>query len=223
METQFNEVFSTMHPYMIGIAGASGSGKTTFAKYLSERLKLQESAVISVDSYYRDRPELSFTQRNNVNYDEPQAIDKPLLTAHLVRLSKGLPINQPVYDFLQHGRITTTKRVAPRGCVIVEGNLLFLWSDLCALFNTKLFIIIDGSTAFKRRLVRDTKYRGRSPQSVRTQWTETVEPMWTRFVEPTHLIADIVLDGSSSLQENGETVLNHLRHDCQSNVFPDSV
>ena len=209
----------TMRPYMIGIAGASGSGKTTFAKYLSKILKLHDSEVISIDSYYRNHPELNLTQRNAVNYDEPQAIDKPLLTAHLIRLSQGLPIDQPIYDFSKHGRTTTTKHVAPRGCVIVEGNLLFLWSDVCALFDTKVFLVIDGSTAFKRRLARDTQDRGRTPQSVRTQWRETVEPMWTKFVEPTHVTADIVLDGSSPLQENGETVVNHLRRDRKSDVF----
>lgn len=203
-------------PYMIGIVGVSGSGKTALANHLAGQLGERQSQVVSLDSYYKHRPELSSLEKESVNYDEPSAIDVTLLTTHLVRLSTGLPIDKPTYNFSGHERSKITKRIRPSHYLIAEGHLLLHWPKLRALFDITIFISIDNTTALKRRLARDTRDRGRTEESVLAQWTTTVEPMFLRYIEPTQRYANLVINGNHSITIMATTVLGQIRNEIKT-------
>ena len=178
---------------MIGVAGGSGSGKTTVVRRIVESLGKEEVSVLEQDRYYRDRNDLRFEERAALNYDHPDSLESDLLVAHVRALRDGQPIEAPVYDFARHSRQDDTHHVDARRAIIVEGILLFSDAALRSLMDIKVFVDADDDTRFIRRLQRDLAERGRTVQSVIDQYLGTVKPMHLEFVEPSKRYADIII------------------------------
>jgi uridine kinase len=181
-----------VRPLVIGVVGGSGSGKTTVARAIYERLGL-DAAFVDQDAYYRDLSHLSLEERARVNFDHPDAIDTDLFVAHLEALRDGRPVDKPTYDFARHTRAEAVVRLAPREVVIVDGILLFAEARLRALFDIRLFVDVDDDIRFIRRLRRDVNERGRTVEGVIRQYLDTVRPMHLEFVEPSKRYADVIL------------------------------
>jgi uridine kinase len=182
-----------MEPVIIGVAGGSGSGKTTVVREIIRKLGKQQVTVIHHDSYYRDVSELTFEERTRINYDHPNSLETPLLVEHLNGLKMGMPAQVPVYDFADHNRTGETVTAQARKVVIVDG-LLILWdADLRAMMDIKVYVDTDADLRFIRRLTRDIHERGRSADSVIEQYTTTVRPMHLEFVEPSKRYADVII------------------------------
>lgn len=179
-------------PLFIGIAGGSGSGKTTIAAAVVEGLH-DRVAMIEHDAYYRHRPELSFEARTRVNYDHPDSLETELLVSHLDELRSGYPIEKPVYDFAEHLRSEETIQVKPARVVVVEGILVLAEPSLRDRLDLKMFVDTDGDIRLARRLQRDIEERGRSTDSVLAQYFATVRPMHLEFVEPSKRYADLII------------------------------
>ena len=177
---------------VIGIAGGSGSGKTTLMKRLVERFGNNVS-VLSHDNYYKRHDELSFEERAVLNYDEPGALDTSLMVYQLDQLRHGVAIDCPVYDFAQHNRSDETIHVEPEKVIIVEGIMIFVDPDLRSLMDIKIFVDTDADIRLCRRIKRDVNKRGRSLESVITQYKQTVKPMHEMYVEPSKKFADLVV------------------------------
>lgn len=177
---------------VIGIAGGSGSGKTTLMKRLVERFGNNVS-VLSHDNYYKRHDELSFEERAVLNYDEPGALDTSLMVYQLDQLRHGVAIDCPVYDFVQHNRSDETIHVEPEKVIIVEGIMIFVDPDLRSLMDIKIFVDTDADIRLCRRIKRDVTKRGRSLESVITQYKQTVKPMHEMYVEPSKKFADLVV------------------------------
>jgi len=182
-----------MKPFLIGIAGGTGSGKTTVARRIYQSLHLDSAVFLDHDAYYRDLNELSLEERRHVNYDHPDSLDNDLLVEHLERLLAGEAIDKPVYDFTHHLRAPRTVRVEPRDVVMVDGILLFAEPRLRELFDLKIFVDADADVRFIRRLLRDLEQRGRTLDAVIDQYLATVRPMHFEFVEPSKRYADVIL------------------------------
>ncbi len=184
-------------PLIIGIAGGTGSGKTTVARALCERYAALGVSLVDLDSYYLDRSYLSPEERARVNYDEPSAIDHDLLFGHLEQLVRGRSVEKPRYLFATHTRSAEIDVVRPTPIIIVEG-LFALWDPrICSLMGLKLYVDADPDVRFIRRLQRDLAERGRTVESVVAQYLRTVRPMHQSYVEPTRKNADLVVDTSS--------------------------
>lgn len=182
-----------LRPVFIGVAGGTGSGKTTVARAIAERVPKATVAVIEQDSYYKDQRDIPLEERAKVNYDHPSAFDTPLLVAHLERLAVGQPIEKPVYNFSLHTRENYTERIEPRDIIIVEG-LLVLWeASIRELLDIKLFVDTDADVRVLRRLERDIRERGRTLESVISQYLSSVRPMHLEFVEPSKRYADVII------------------------------
>lgn len=182
-----------MTAFVIGIAGGTGSGKTTVARRLYESLHLDSAVFVDQDSYYRDLGHLSLEERKRVNYDHPNSLDNELLVEQLRALTGGRAIHKPLYDFAAHTRTGETQLVEPRGVILVEGILLFADEQLRNLFDLKIFVDTEADVRFIRRLQRDLELRGRTVDSVIDQYLSTVRPMHFEFVEPSKRYADIIL------------------------------
>lgn len=180
-------------PFVVGVAGGSGSGKTTVAVRLAEVVGRQGVALVRQDSYYCRRADLSFAERALVNYDHPDAFDLPLLIAHVNALCAGEPIEVPVYDFTDFDRTAETIPVHPARVIVVEGILVLYEPELRALFDLKVFVDTDADVRFIRRLQRDVAERGREPASVIAQYLATVRPSHLQFIEPTKRFADVIV------------------------------
>lgn len=180
-------------PVVIGVAGGSGSGKTTVVTKIVEGLGDGQVSVIDHDRYYHDHPNLRFEDRAALNFDHPSALDTELLVRHVSELRHGREVETPVYDFTRHVRLAVTQRVLPRPAVIVEGILVFADPTLRGLMDIKVFVDADDDTRFIRRLRRDMTQRGRTVESVMEQWLSTVKPMHLEFIEPTKRYADIIV------------------------------
>ncbi len=180
-------------PLIIGIAGGSGSGKTTIAKAVVESVGSDRVVLIQQDAYYRDLAHLPFDDRVKTNFDHPDSLETELLIAHLQRLRAGEPIDRPVYDFSSHCRTTATVRVDPEPVVIVEGILVLIERELREIMDLRIYIDTDGDLRVLRRLERDLLERGRSVESVISQYLLTVRPMHLQFVEPSKRYADIIV------------------------------
>jgi uridine kinase len=178
---------------VIGVAGGSGSGKSTVADALASALPSDAVATIRHDSYYRDRPELGLDDRNRLNYDHPEALETDLLIEHIQHLKAGNPIDVPVYDFKSHRRKIETERVRPCPVLIVEGILVFVDEHLRRELDVKLFVDTEPDIRAIRRIRRDMRERGRDFESVRAQYYETVRPMHVQFVEPSKRMADLII------------------------------
>ncbi len=185
---------STAHnPLVIGIAGGSGSGKTTVARVILERVGEEHIAYLPHDAYYRDNSHLPFEERVKINYDHPNSLETSLLVTHLKALRAGQAIERPVYDFTTHTRTSETVTVQPHPIIMVEGILIFTEAALRDLFDVKIFVDTDADIRFIRRLLRDINERGRTMASVVEQYLHTVRPMHLEFVEPSKRYADVII------------------------------
>jgi uridine kinase len=182
-----------MKPFLIGIAGGTGSGKTTVARRIYQSLHLDSAVFLDYDSYYKELGHLSIEERARINFDHPDSLDNDLFIEHLERLIAGLPIEKPVYDFTRHTRAPQTIPVQPRDVILVDGILLFAEERLREMFDLKIFVDTEADVRFIRRLRRDLEERGRSLESVIDQYLTTVRPMHFEFVEPTKRYADVIL------------------------------
>lgn len=185
-----------MGVHLVGIAGGSASGKTTLTRLLLALMSSEVADVVELDGYYRAQDGVSREARERVNYDHPNAFEFALLREHLLQLRQGNSIEVPSYDFAAHNRRAGVTRVVfPRRVVIVEGILTFADSVIQELFDTKIFVDAPSEVRLARRLQRDVRERGRSSESVLSQWIETVEPMFVEFCKQTKECADLVVDG----------------------------
>jgi uridine kinase len=182
-----------MEPVIIGVAGGTGSGKTTIANAVLERAGARRISLMQHDAYYRDLGNLPLAQRAAQNFDHPDSLENELLIAHLTRLKQGRAIDVPVYDFTTHTRTSETCRIGPNPVVIVEGILIFADEALRRLMDVKIYVDTDADIRFIRRLERDVAERGRTVESVIRQYMATVRPMHQEFVEPSKRYADIII------------------------------
>ncbi len=180
-------------PVVIGVAGGSGSGKTTVVSRIVESMGDDHVIVLEHDRYYYDHPELRLEERAALNYDHPDSLESDLLVRHVTDLRAGRPVELPTYDFARHARRQTTDTAQPRQIIIVEGILIFADAALRDLMDVKVFVDTDDDTRFIRRLRRDVAERGRTMDSVIDQYLSTVKPMHLEFVEPTKRYADIII------------------------------
>lgn len=178
---------------IIGIAGGTGSGKTTVVHQIMNELPDAEVGIISQDSYYKENKNMSYEERSNINFDHPRAIDFELLVTHLKELKRGNIINQPVYSFIKHNRTVDTIVTHPRKVMIVEGILIFTNPELRDLFDIKVFVHADSDERLIRRLRRDISERGRDMEEVLSRYQHTLKPMHEQFIEPTKAYADIII------------------------------
>lgn len=180
-------------PIVIGVAGGTGSGKTTVAHTILEKVGWNRIAFIQHDSYYYDASNLPLAQRAKLNFDHPDSLETPLLVEHLKLLRAGRPVPVPIYDFRTHTRTAETRLVHPEPVILVEGILIFSERDLRELFDVKIFVDADSDIRFIRRLERDIKERGRALESVVEQYLTTVRPMHMEFVEPSKRYAHVII------------------------------
>ncbi|GAB7257468.1 uridine kinase [uncultured Polaribacter sp.] len=178
---------------IIGIAGGTGSGKTTVVNQIIKQLPTDEVCVISQDSYYNATDDLPYEERTKINFDHPRAIDFELIKKHLKALKAGKTINQPVYSFVTHNRTKDTIKTHPRKVVIVEGILIFNNKELRDLFDIKIFVHAETDERLIRRLKRDITERGRDMDEVLTRYQTTLKPMHQQFIEPTKNFADLII------------------------------
>ena len=177
---------------VIGIAGGTGSGKTTLMNNLIQTFS-GDVTVLSHDNYYKRHDDLTYEQRCLINYDEPTALETDLMAAHLDKLRHGEAIECPVYDFTQHNRSDRTIRIVPRKVIIVEGILIFENKELRDLMDIRIFVDTDADVRLCRRILRDVEERGRSLESVLSQYQNTVKPMHEMYVEPSKKYANIIV------------------------------
>ncbi|MEQ1786478.1 MAG: uridine kinase [Acidimicrobiales bacterium] len=180
-------------PFLVGVAGGSGSGKTTVAERLTGLIGEPDLALVRLDAYYRDRNHLPFEERAAINYDHPDAFDWPLLLDHVAALQDGLEVQVPVYDFATYQRLPDRVVVAPARVVVVEGILVLYEPELRDRFDLKVFVDTDPDVRFIRRLERDVAERQRSVESVIEQYLDTVRPSHEQFIEPSKRHADVIV------------------------------
>jgi uridine kinase len=178
---------------VIGVAGGSGSGKTTVVRRIVDSLGLEQVTWLDHDRYYRDRNDLRLEERAALNYDHPDALETDLMVDHVRALKAGRAIEAPQYDFTRHARLAQTDEFLPRRALIVEGILVFTDAALRDLMDLKVFVDTDSDTRFIRRLQRDVAERGRTMESVIDQYQSTVKPMHLEFVEPSKRYADVII------------------------------
>jgi uridine kinase len=193
---------SAQQPIFVGIAGGSGSGKTTVARKIQEAFG-DEAVLIEQDSYYRDFSALTSEERANINFDHPRSLEFDLLRYHLEQLRENRSIEKPIYNFCTHLREQQTVRVEPRPVVIVEGILLLAVPEIRELLDLKIYVDNQDDIRLLRRLERDIKERGRDVESVREQYIKTVKPMHAAFVEPSKWFADLIIP---TVHDNGVAV-----------------
>jgi uridine kinase len=180
-------------PYFIGVAGGSGSGKTTVSRRIQEMVGGEHIAYLQHDNYYHDHSHLTPEARALVNYDHPDSLDTRLLVEHLRMLRQGRPIEMPLYDFTAHARLRETRRMLPTRIVLVEGILIFVEKELRELLDMRIYVDTDADIRFIRRLRRDMIERGRSLDSIVKQYMATVRPMHLEFVEPSKRYAHVIV------------------------------
>ena len=180
-------------PLVLGIAGGSGSGKSTIAKSILESLPSGRGILLQQDNYYRSQSHLPLTERASVNYDHPDALELDLLTTQLDQLRTGAAIVRPTYDFTTHDRAKQGERIQPAPVIIVEGILVLADDRLRSRFEVKLFVDTDSDIRLMRRIRRDLEHRGRTFAQVRKQYYESVRPMHLAFVEPSKRFADVII------------------------------
>jgi uridine kinase len=197
-----------LKPFLIGVAGLSGSGKTALARKLAPHLGAE---VITLDAYYHSQSHLSLEERAKLNYDHPDALDWRLLTSHLAALTRGEPIDEPLYLFNRHTRSDATRRIEPRDIFIVEGILALHHPDVRTLLDLCVFVTTRDEECLRRRLERDIAERGRTRESVLEQYYSTVWPMALKYVLPTREHAGLVVSGEELLDDSVAAVLRTLQ------------
>ncbi len=200
-----------LKPCILGVAGGTGSGKTTVARAIVDEVGADRITLIEQDSYYRDVDWRSEAELLHHNFDHPAALDNELLVAHLAALKAGHPVEVPIYDFVHHRRTARTKRVAPQPVIVLEGILLFVEPSLRELLDFKIYVDTDADLRLIRRLGRDMAERGRSVQDVLRQYLETVRPMHLEFVEPSKRYADIIIPEGGENRVALEMVVAHVQ------------
>ena len=202
---------------VIGIAGGTGSGKTTITRRLMQRFG-GDVSVIYHDNYYKAHHDMPYEERARLNYDEPEAFETEMMVEHLRLLKQGRSIHCPVYDFTVHNRSGETMLIEPRPVILVEGILIFENRELCDLMDIKVFVDTDADVRILRRIIRDVRDRGRSLESVVNQYLNTVKPMHERYVEPSKRNADIIVPEGGhnrvALELLMERVRAHLEGKC---------
>ncbi len=183
----------TSKAMVLGIAGGTGSGKTTLADLILKSVGQERIAYLPHDAYYRDQKQLPIEERARVNYDHPDSLETPLMVSHIQELIDGKAVEMPQYDFTTHGRRKETMQINPKPVILVEGILIFAEKTLRDLFDMKIFVDTDPDIRFIRRLKRDIEERGRTVQSVIDQYLKTVRPMHLEFVESSKRYADIIV------------------------------
>lgn len=200
-----------MSPLVVGVAGGTGSGKTTVVRRILETLGAERVSLLEQDAYYRDGSHLPFPERAARNYDHPDAIDECLMAEHVAALKAGRGVDVPCYDFVEHVRRSETRRVEPRPCVVVEGILVLASEPLRDLLDLRMYVDTDADIRFIRRLERDTRERGRTPASVIEQWQATVRPMHLLFVEPSKRHAHLIIPEGGLNAPALEVITAHLQ------------
>ncbi|MCC7264452.1 MAG: AAA family ATPase [Candidatus Latescibacteria bacterium] len=188
-----------MIPHLIAIAGPSGAGKSTLASYLADQLP-GGALLLSLDAYYRDLAQLPLAERHHFNFDEPAALDLPLLLGNLAALAQGQAVDQPVYLFPEHLRAAQPRRVEPAPWILLEGLFALYWEEVRRLCHTLIFVEAPDALCLERRLARDTAERGRSRDSILEQYTRQVRPMCQQHLLPTRAFAHLVLDGTQPIE-----------------------
>lgn len=186
-------IFQAMKVTVIGVAGGTGSGKSTLVKRLQDAFCNDDVATLCHDFYYKAHPELTYEERTKLNYDHPAAFDTDMLVDHIRALKSNVPIKHPVYSFVEHNRTNDTVVVKPSRVIIVDGILIFEHKELRDLMDIKVFVDTDADLRLARRILRDVCERGRTMQSVIEQYTTTVKPMHEEFVEPSKKYADVII------------------------------
>ncbi|MEZ4295120.1 MAG: uridine kinase [Polyangiaceae bacterium] len=200
-----------MRAFVVGIAGGTGSGKTTVARRIAAALPPEDVTTIEHDSYYRDRSDLSAEDRAQLNYDHPESLQTELLVEHLDKLRAGEPVDVPVYDFKDHQRAAESRRVEPTKIVLVEGILVFVDPRLRERLDMKIFVDTDADIRIFRRIRRDMEHRGRTFESVREQYYRTVRPMHLEFVEPSKRNADLIIPEGGNNQVAIDLIITKLQ------------
>lgn len=197
-----------MKPLIIGVAGGSGSGKTTVVNYLCKHFQPHNILRLEHDSYYRDLKHMPFEERIKQNFDHPASLETELLIRHIKALCEGYPVEVPVYDFSQHIRSDKTIKVTPSKVILIDGILIFSEPQLLDLMDVKIFVDTDDDIRLLRRLKRDISERGRSVDSVLTQYEQFVRPMHLEFVEPSKRYADVIIPRGGKNQVAREMVIS---------------
>ena len=195
---------------IIGIAGGSGSGKTTLAENIARHFG-NEVSVIRHDNYYKAQPNLSYEQRAQMNYDHPSAFDSELLLRHLDALKAGQAVDGPVYDYAQHDRSTETVRIESTDVIILAGILIFENADILKRLDMKIYVDTDADVRIVRRILRDVEQRGRSLESVISQYLATVKPMHEKYVEPSKHEANIIVPDGGENVIAAEMIISYIR------------
>ncbi len=198
-------------PHVLGIAGGSGSGKSTIARAILEALPPGAGVLLEQDHYYRAQGHLPYEERERVNYDHPDALELDLLIEHLNSLRAGRAIQRPTYDFSMHDRAKVGVKIEPAPVIVVEGILVLADERLRSRFDVKIFVDTDADIRLMRRIRRDLEHRGRSFAQVRKQYYETVRPMHLAFVEPTKRFADIIVPEGGQNRVALDLILSHVR------------
>jgi uridine kinase len=198
-------------PFFLGIAGGSGSGKSTIAAAVLRALPAGGGVLLEQDHYYRAQHDLSLAEREQVNYDHPDSLEFDLLLRHLGDLAEGRTIVRPTYDFARHDRDAVGETIAPAPVVVVEGILVLTDARLRSRFDVKLFVDTDADIRLMRRIRRDLEHRGRSFGQIRKQYYETVRPMHMAFVEPSKRFADLIIPEGGQNLVAVDFILSHLR------------
>ena len=197
--------------YIIGIAGGSGSGKSTIARSILKDLPKSSGILLEQDHYYRSQGNLPKSEREKVNYDHPDALEMELFIRHLDALRRGETIERPTYDFSQHDRAPRGEMIEPAPVIVVEGILVLADERLRARFDVKLFVDTDADIRLMRRIRRDLEHRGRTFMQVRKQYYETVRPMHLAFVEPSKRFADVILPEGGENRVAIDFLLSHIK------------
>ncbi|MFO0609439.1 MAG: uridine kinase [Polyangiales bacterium] len=200
-----------MNVLLVGVAGGSGSGKSTIARAIVESMPPHHVSSIEHDAYYRDLAHLSAEERAKVNFDHPDSLDNELFAAHLDALREGRPVEKPRYDFSRHVREEATTPMAPTPIIVVEGILVLALEQIRRRLDVKLYVDTDADIRLMRRIRRDMEHRGRTFAQIRAQYYETVRPMHMAFVEPSKRFADVIIPEGGQNRVAREMILSHLR------------
>jgi uridine kinase len=204
-----------MNTLVIGVAGGTGSGKTTVVRKIGERLTMEHVVILPQDAYYKDNSGISMEDRRKVNYDHPLAFDNDLLIEHVRLLKEGREVHMPIYSFITYTRREETILLKPRKIIIVEGILILEDPRIREILDIKVFVDTDPDERFIRRLKRDIQERGRSIDSVIEQYTQVVRPMHLQFIEPTKRYADIIIPEGG----NNEVAVDILTSNIKAKLF----
>jgi len=207
-----------MGPLIIGIAGGSGSGKTTIAQKIAAAVPSEAVSIIEHDAYYRDRPDLTFEERSQLNFDHPESLETELLIEHLRQLRERTPCMVPVYDFKTHRRQAEHRRVETTPVIIVEGILTLVEAQLRAQLDAKIYVDTDADIRAFRRIRRDIEQRGRTFESIREQYYRSVRPMHVEYVEPSKRWADLIIPEGGENRVALDMIASKLRSVILENV-----